>query len=435
MPWFGVGLVGAVLLAVTGVSAGASGEGLPVARPERVGMSSVKLARIGQVMEEYVRSGSFPGMTVAVVREGNIAYLESFGWADIAKAEPVRPDTIFRIYSMSKPVTAAAVMMLYEEGKFSLDDPVSRYLPAFKNVNVYQTGKSRKKDLTPRREISIRDLLRHTSGLGYGWDKDPVSEMYQKANLFDPQLTIEQAVDRLAALPLYFEPGSNWQYSVSIDVLGRLVEVWSGLTLEEFFNQRIFTPLGMKDTGFFVPSDKLGRFTSCYRLPEKGKLEAVPEDAAFGRYDREKNRLLSGGGGLVSTTADYLRFAQMLLNGGELDGVRLLGPKTVELMSMNHLPDGVKLHWDKLQGHGYGFAVSVLTDLPKSLGMGSVGDWGWDGAASTYFRIDPSEKLVLLLMTHRMPCDTEIQVRLKTLVYQAIERPADGGAVRGVDVR
>ena len=215
------------------------------------------------------------------------------------------------------------------------------------------------------------------------------------------------------------ETGSDWRYSVAIDVLGYLVEVVSGQPLDAFFKERIFDPLGMRDTGFFVSEQQLTRFSNVYDYTKDRQLIALPRPHAYEVYTPEGNHLRSGGGGLVSTSADYLRFAQMLANGGELDGVRILGRKTVELLRLDHLPDGVTLSWDKLQGHGYGFAVSVLTDLAKSPTVGSVGDFGWDGAASTYFRVDPAEDLVILLMTQRMPCDTEIQVKLKTLVYQA----------------
>ena len=409
----------AVILAATLIlpSSGILAQGLPRTSPEMGGLSTHRLERIDPVMQAYVERGIFPGMTVAVARHGQLVYFKSFGFADIQTRKPVESDSIFRIYSMTKPVTATAVMILFEEGKFMLDEPVSKYIPAFKNVTVYRPEGS-SESTKPSREITIRDLLRQTSGLGYGWEDDPVSQAYQKANLFDPNTNLEQMVDKVTKLPLYFDPGTQWKYSVAIDVLGRLVEVWSGQTLAEFFQQRIFKPLGMKDTAFSVPADKVGRFTNCYTFTDEDKLQPMPR--AFTSYAPENKHLYSGGGGLVSTAADYLRFAQMLANGGELDGIRILGPKTIQLMSMNQLPDGVTAPWDKLQGHGYGFAMSVLTDIAKSLTVGSVGDFGWDGAASTYFRIDPEEDLVILLMTHRQPCDTEIQVKLKTLVYQAL---------------
>ncbi|UCF37142.1 MAG: beta-lactamase family protein [Acidobacteriota bacterium] len=409
--------LGLVLISLALQVASPWAQGLPRSTPEQQGMSGERLERIAPVMADYVERGVFPGMTVAVARYGRLVYSESFGVSDLDRGNPVQEDSIFRIFSMSKPVTAAALMILYEEGKFTLDEPVSKYIPALKDVQIYRPEGS-EESTKPSREMTIRDLARHTSGLGYGWSDDPVSKKYQVARLLNPEFTLEEMVNKLATLPLYFDPGTDWRYGVGIDVLGRIIEVISGQTLAEFFEQRLFKPLGMKDTGFSVPDDQAGRFTSCYRINEDGKLIALP--LGYPSYSPGKNRLYSGGGGLVSTTADYLRFAQMLLNGGELDGVRILGPRTVELMSMDHLPKGVTAPWDKLYGHGYGLAVSVLTDVTESLGMGSVGDYGWDGAASTYFRIDPQEDLVILLMTHRMPCDTEIQVKLKTLVYQAL---------------
>ena len=392
---------------------------VPEPDPTAAGFSAERLDRIDAVMKRYVESGTFPGMTVVVARNGQVGYSRSFGYSDVEAQKPVQRDTVFRIYSMSKPVTVVAVMMLYEEGRFMLDEPVSKYIPSLKEVKVYQPPGSSE---TPPadREMTIRDLLRHTAGLGYGWGDDPVSDVYRKLNVLDRSVTLAEAVDRLALAPLYFAPGSEWRYSVSIDVLGRLVEIWSGQTLDVFFQERLFGPLGMSDTGFFVQPGQEERLTALYQFNSEGRLVRVPDTAAIAPYDPNRSKLLSGGGGLLSTTADYLRFAQMLLNGGELNNVRILGERTIRLMSADHLPAGIVLPWDKLQGHGYGFGVSVLTDIPTSLGMGSVGDWGWDGAASTYFRVDPEERLLILLMTHRMPCDTEIQVKLKTLVYQAL---------------
>ncbi|HOM99533.1 MAG TPA: serine hydrolase domain-containing protein [Acidobacteriota bacterium] len=388
--------------------------------PESAGMSRGRLERIDRLMQQFVDQGNFPGMTVAVARHGRLVYHRSFGYADLDTQRPVDQSTIFRIYSMSKPITAVAALTLWEEGLYQLDDPVSKYLPELKGLKVYGETEASGTD-SSRREMTIRDLFRHTSGLGYGWEEGPVDELYKKINLFDPTTTLAQAVAKLKDLPLYFAPGTAWHYGVSIDVLGRLIEVWSGLSLDEFFQKRLFDPLSMGDTGFFITDDQLPRLTSLYRLDEKtGKMETLPPAYSVDAYRKDKNRLLSGGGGLVSTTSDYLRFAQMLARGGELDGVRILGPRTVELMASDHLPEGVSMSWDKLRGHGYGLGVSVLLDPPASLSVGSPGDFGWDGAASTYVRIDPVEDLVVLLMTHRMPCDTEIQVKLKTLVYQAL---------------
>ncbi len=395
-------------------------QGLVPAAPGSVGMSAERLERISAAMERYVQEGLFPGMSVSIARKGRLVWSRCFGFADLEARRPVKEDDIFAVYSMSKPVTAVAALILWEEGRYRLDEPVSKYLPEFSEVKVY-SGEGESGSPETARPMTIRDLFRHTSGLGYGWGQGPVDQIYQELKIFDPTLTLEDAVKRLAQAPLYFAPGTQWLYSSSIDVLGRLVEVLSGDSLDVFLEQRIFQPLGMPDTGFYLAPEKAQRLTGQYRYDEKEKrLVAIPKEEILRRYSREHNRLLSGGGGLLSTSADYLRFAQMLANGGVLDGVRILSRKTVELMHADHLPPGVTLPWDKLEGHGHGLGVTVLKDLAASTGTGSVGDFGWYGAASTWFRVDPEESIVIVLMTHRMPCDTDIQVRLKTLVYQAL---------------
>lgn len=387
------------------------------------GVSVDRLARIGPAMQALLDQGKFPGMSVTVARNGKVAFQSELGYADIETKAPLRKDSIYRIFSMTKPVTGVAVMILLEEGRFQLDDPVSAYLPAFKDLQVFESEGADGVQLTKAvRDVTIRDLLRMTSGLTYGSPTDPVGRMYNLAALFAPITTLEQMVEKVGKLPLRYQPGSRWEYSISIDILGRLVEVVSGQPLDVFFQRRIFDPLKMLDTGFYVPAEKLGRFTTCYVYSREKGLTALPPARGVDAYQRDKNRMLSGGGGLVSTTADYLRFATMLARGGELDGVRILGPKTVELMRLNHLPAGVApLSWGgKNDGNGYGLTMSVTTDVAKTTGYGSPGDFGWDGAASTFFRIDPSEQLVILLMTQRMPTDLEIQVKLKTLAYQAL---------------
>jgi len=387
------------------------------------GLSSERLARIEPVMNQLVREGKFPGMSVTVAKDGKGAFQHESGFADVEKKEPLRKDAIYRVFSMTKPVTGVAVMMLLEEGRFLLDDPVSRYIPCFKSLQVFEsdTG-SGMKLVKAEREVTIRDLLRQTSGFSYGGPADSIGKMYQTKNLFDPNTSLDQMVEKACTIPLLFQPGTKWEYGVSIDLLGRLVEVISGQPLDVFMQKRIFDPLKMVDTGFFVPEEKMGRFANCYSYsPEKGLLP-LPPDRAIDRYRKGRNKLLSGGGGLVSTVSDYLRFATMLARGGELDGVRILGPRTIGLMSMNQLPEDVRPAWwgGKNGGNGYGFTMSVTTDVAQTTGYGSIGDFGWDGAASTFFRVDPREKLVLLVMTQRMPTDLEIQVKVKTLLYQAL---------------
>jgi len=394
------------------------------AAPVPGGLCPERLARIAPAMNRLLDEGKFPGISVTVARRGAVAYRQEFGFADLAAKTPLRKDAIYRIFSMSKPVTGVAVMILLEEGRFRLDDPVSLYLPSFKGLRVIDAGQDNLDEtLEASREVTIRDLLRHTSGLVYGGaPTTPLGRIYQARNLLDPATTLEQMAEKIGSIPLAFQPGSRWEYGISMDVLGRLIEVVSGQPLDVFLEERIFRPLKMVDTGFFVPDDKAERFATCYTYAQGQGLTPLPAARGLDAYRRGRNRMLSGGGGLVSTSADYLRFATMLARGGELDGVRILGPRTVSLMSSNQLPPGVSLpSWGgKNDGNGYGFTMSVTTDVARSTGYGSIGDFGWDGAASTFFRVDPKEELVVLLMTQRMPCDLDIQVKVKSLVYQAL---------------
>jgi len=388
-----------------------------------LGFSAERLARIAPVMEQFVRDGTFPGISLTVARKGQVAYQQEFGYADVEKKTPLAKDAIYRIFSMTKPITGVAVMILYEEGRFALDDPVSKFVPCFKDVQVAEAETAEGLTLVKaEREVTIRDLLRQTSGFSYGGASSAVGKRYQSAGLMDPQSTLPQMMQKACGIPLLFQPGSQWEYGVSIDMLGALVEIVSGQPLDRFMQTRIFDPLKMVDTGFFVPENKLNRLVTAYSyVPGKG-LVGSPGGPAVDRYKKGGVTLLSGGGGLVSTVSDYLRFATMLARGGALGGVRVLAPSTVALMSMDQLPKGVEPDFwgGKNGGNGYGFTMSVTKDVAATTGYGSVGDFGWDGAASTYFRIDTKEDLVLLLMTHRTPCDLEIQVKAKALVYQAL---------------
>jgi CubicO group peptidase (beta-lactamase class C family) len=355
-------------------------------------------------------------------------YAKEFGYSDIQRKSPLKRNDVFRIYSMTKPVTAVAAMMLYEEGKFMLWDPVSKYIPEFKDFKVFDSFENGvMRTVECKREITIRDILRQTSGLGNGWEKGPTRESYAKNEPIGPDTTLEDAMKKLpSSVPLCFQPGTAWKYGSSIDVLGRLVEIWSGKPLDEFFRERILGPLNMNDTTFYIESDKLGRFTDLYLWSKDTGLTECPKKDAYDAYMPDKNKFLSGGGnpGLLSTASDYLRFCQMLINGGILDETRLLNPRTVRLMATNALPECVSMDWPpnwvKMDGYGYGFAVSVRVDNAKSQALGSIGDFGWDGAASTWFSIDPKEDLIILFLTQTKHCDTEIQVKLKTLVYQAM---------------
>ncbi len=387
------------------------------------GISGERLARVAPAVDQLLKDGKFAGISVTVARDGRVAYQQEFGYADLATKALLKKDSLYRIFSMTKPITGVAVMMLLEEGRFRLDDPVSKFIPCYRDLQVFESdGPDGLKTVKAAREMTVRDLLRHTSGLTYGSPGTAVGRSYQAAHVMDPTRTLAESAEAVCKVPLLFQPGTKWEYGISMDILGRLVEIISGMTLDEFFRTRIFGPLKMIDTGFSVSDAQLPRLASLYNYsPEKGLL-VVPPMSAVDRYRPDRVRLLSGGGGLVSTTADYLRFATMLLRGGELDGVRLLSPRTVGLMTMNQLPPGVApAPWGgKNGGNGYGFTMSVTTDVAQTTGYGSVGDFGWDGAASTFFRVDPQERLIVLVMTQRMPCDLEVQVLTKAVAYQAL---------------
>jgi CubicO group peptidase (beta-lactamase class C family) len=385
------------------------------------------LERIGPVMQRYIDEGKVAGILPVVARRGHVVYAECFGMMDVEARKPMQFDTLFRIYSMTKPITSVAVMMLYEEGFFQLGDPISRFVPGFKDTQVLiKTAESGLELANLEREITIHHLLTHTSGLGYGIDEDdPVYDLIQERiwRMLDqrPDTTLEQIVQELAKVPLAHQPGSAWRYSLATDVLGYLVQVISGMRFDEFLRQRILEPLGMVDTDFYVPEDKIDRFSANYGPGQEGGLEVI-DAPATSRYARPTSHP-SGGGGLVSTASDYLRFAHMLLNKGELDGVRLLGRKTVELMTMNHLPAGC--HPFEETYRGFGLGVAVITDVAKSQTLGSLGTYRWGGAANTTFWVDPQEELIGLLMLQFMPSDTYlVKQDFEVLVYQSI---VDGG--------
>jgi CubicO group peptidase (beta-lactamase class C family) len=389
-------------------------QGLPQASPEQVGLSSERLARIGAAMQAHVDEDRIAGAVGLVARRGKVAYLESWGLRDMGREVPMDTDAIFRIYSMTKPITSVAVMMLFEEGLFFLNDPVGRYLPELQELEVALPPDSASGERTTRRTrpVTIRDLLRHTSGLTYGFFGNTyVDSLYRQAGVLSRDSTLAQMVTTLASLPLLYEPGTRWHYSVSTDVLARLVEVVSGMPLDQFFDERILDPLGMYDTEFYVDETRRDRFARMYR--HDGNDNLVPGDSTG--YLR-KPSFLSGGGGLTSTASDYLRFAQMLLNGGELDGVRLLGTKTVELMTANHLDDS-----QTIASFGFGLGVSVRRELGAGGMQGSLGEYGWGGLAGTDFWVDPEEELIGVFMVHINPNrDIDFRSQFKNLVYQAI---------------
>jgi CubicO group peptidase (beta-lactamase class C family) len=406
------------------------------ARPEALGLSSERLARIdAHLKSRYIDPGKIAGALTLVARRGEIATLSPIGLMDRERGKAMTEDTIFRIYSMTKPITSVALMMLHEHGHFQLDDAVHKLipLPAWRNLRVYQIGNHPEFLTAPcQRPMTVRDLMRHTSGLTYGFmERTNVDAAYRKLGIgtleesFDG--TLREMVELLATLPLEFSPGTAWNYSVATDVLGYLVEVLSGEPLDQYLRRHIFEPLGMRDTAFQVPPEKVDRFAACYdRGP--GKKLRLQDDPATSPY-LAAPKLLSGGGGLVSTAADYLRFCRMLLAGGELDGVRLLGPRTIEFMTRNHLPDGKDLTdlsvgafgETPYDGTGFGLGFSVRLDTVRSGVIGSVGEYAWGGAASTIFWIDPAEELIAIFLTQLMPSQTfNFRGQLQSIIYSAI---------------
>jgi CubicO group peptidase (beta-lactamase class C family) len=396
--------------------------------PEAVGLSSARLDRLRDHMQRYVDQHKLAGLITMVARHGQVVHAECFGMMDLEANKPMQLDTIFRLYSMTKPITSVAVMILYEEGHFQLYDSVSRYIPEFKDLKVFVEATEAGIELAEaEREITIRDLLTHTAGLTYDFlEGSAVGAMYREAELFRPDQSLQDMIRKLAKLPLVLQPGRAWRYSVAFDVLGYLVEVISGMPFESFLEQRIFRPLGMVDTAFYVPQEKLGRLAAMYGPAEEGGLKLIeaPATSPFA----EPPRLASGGGGLVGTASDYMRFAQMLLNGGELDNTRLLSRKSIELMITNHLSQhlipfalvkGAEIY---TKGYGYGLGFGVLMDVAQSETVGSVGEFEWGGAASTSFWVDPNEELIGLLMPQFQPVlYYPIDRQFKVLTYQAID--------------
>jgi CubicO group peptidase (beta-lactamase class C family) len=404
------------------------------ARTPKTGLAGERLARIeAHLKRRYVDPGKIAGALTLVCRRGEIAHLSPIGLMDRERGVPMAEDTIFRIYSMTKPITSVALMMLYEHGHFQLDDPVHRWIPAWRNLRVYAGGNHPQFMTEPcQRPMTVRDLLTHTSGLTYGFmESTNVDRAYRKLNLGTFGKTfpgdLAEMMQALAGLPLEFSPGTAWNYSVSTDVVGHLVELMSGERFDEYLRRHIFEPLEMVDTGFQVPEQKLGRFAACY-MRGPGKQLLLMDDPHTSAYLRPP-RLLGGGGGLVSTAADYLRFCSMLLAGGELGGVRLLGRKTIELMTRNHLPGGQDLTQASvgmfsettMRGTGFGLGFSVTLD-PVAAGVaGSAGEYAWGGAASTIFWIDPAEELIVIFLTQLFPSRTfNFRGQLKSIVYSAI---------------
>ncbi|HKI75161.1 MAG TPA: serine hydrolase domain-containing protein [Pseudomonadales bacterium] len=393
------------------------------ATPEDVGLSGSRLYKIDHLTRRYIDEGKLPGTITMVARRGKVVHLSCQGKMDVEADKDMEEDTIFRIYSMSKPITSTALMMLYEDGQFQLDCPVSYYIPGFKNLKVHTSNGL----IDPDREMTIRDLLTHTSGLTYGFPiaTSPVDAMYRERQVTQSK-DLGEMVEKLCDIPLLFSPGTRWNYSVSTDVCGYLVQKISDTPFDEFLSEQIFEPLEMEDTGFTVPEDKVHRLAANYQHTDDDGMQLVdpPETSIY-----LKKRMLSGGGGLVSTVSDYNRFAQMLAGKGEHDGTRILGRKTVELMTSNHMPDNVDLSAmgqavfseTPYDGIGFGLGFSVMLDPPTAGILGTPGEFAWGGAASTYFFVDPVEDLVVILLTQLMPSSTyPIRRELRVLAYQSI---------------
>ena len=403
-------------------------------------MSKAALDRLeAHLKSRYIDAGRFPGTQLLVYRRGKVVHSVVQGFADLERRVPVRDDTIFRIYSMTKPITSVAFMMLFEEGRVALDEPVHKYIPEWKNLGVFVAGTSPSFLARPTsRPMQIVDLLRHTSGLTYGiQQRSNVDAAYREKKIAEAG-TLQGMVEELAQIPLEFSPGEAWNYSVSADVLGYLIGKISDRPFEQFLKERIFDPLGMADTGFYVPSAKAARFAACYSADPPGKLMFRPterkgtltllDDPTKSAYLSPPS-FVSGGGGLVSTASDYLTFCRALINGGELGGTRLLGPKTLQLMTSNHLPGGVDLpalsrsmfSEATNSGIGFGLGFAVTMDPAKALLPGSAGEYFWGGAAGTAFWVDPAEELIAIFMTQLMPSSAyPIRRELRTLVYAAI---------------
>jgi len=411
-------------------------------KPETVGMSSARLTQLDHVMKRrYVDGGYLPGMLTQVYRKGHLVHTGICGHMDLERGKPMREDAIFRIYSMSKPITAVALMMLVEEGLIGLDDIVHSHIPEWKNLGVYSSGMpSLLPDAPPsflttpvQRAMKVVDLATHTSGLTYGFMmRSAVDAAYRKAKVVDRETPdgLQGMVAQLAQIPLDFSPGTAWNYSVSIDVLGYLVEKLSGMSFGEFLRTRLFDPLGMKDTAFYVPPNDIERFTSCYQPETQGSGLRLQDDGRESTYAKPP-MLESGGGGLVSTAHDYLRFCRMMLNGGTLDGVQILSPKTVALFSLNYLPDAREIADMALPGMfsesgyaGVGFSLGcgVNVNVAKTRLPGSLGEYFWGGAAATAFWIDPKEELTVVFMTQVIGSSARLTLRrdLRTLVYSAM---------------
>lgn len=394
------------------------------ANPEECGFDASALQKVVPTLQGFVDRGKIPGAVVAVVRGNKLVLLDTVGYRNITEEQPMREDTIFRIYSMTKPITSVAAMMLVEQGKIGLDDPVAKYIPAFAKAKVF-AGMQGKKVLTQplARPISIRDLLRHTAGLTYGYfGESKVDLLYRDANVLSDDDTAAELSAKVAAIPLMFQPGTEFHYSVSVDVLGRVIEVVTGMGLDKYFQDMIFAPLGMVDTGFFVPNKSISRFSTNYEVDENDQL-SVFDSPKTSRFNA-KPQMLSGGGGLVSTMMDYVRFTQMLRNGGVYSGKRILTTASVQEMTRNQLPPNaipISVANNKMPGMAFGLGVSVDVGRKKMGRVSLRGEYGWDGMASTSFWSSPETNITVVLLTQLYPYSPQLEMAVRPLVYQAVK--------------
>lgn len=406
------------LIAATLLPAIAGAQGLPRARAESVGMSATTLERIAPAMQAFVDSGRFAGITMAVARHGKVVYTGAVGTMDSARTKPMRTDAVFRIYSMTKPVTTVAIMQLYEQGKLALDDPVSKYIPGFASTQLYVSGPSSSPvTRAPDRQVTIADLMRHTSGLTYGaFGNSPVDSMYQRAGILSQTQTIDSMTAHLAKIPLLYSPGTRWNYSVGLDVAGRIVEIASGMSFDAYLAKNVFAPLMMRSTSFHATPAIAPNLTTVFTRVG-GQLRAGSPLVSSGY--RKQDPAFFGGQGLLSTMDDYLRLAQMLLNGGELDGKRVLKKETVALIMKNELPPGVP--FAMMRGYGFGFGGAVRVDSAGGNEPAEgIGTYRWSGYASTFFWVDPKNDLIGLVWAQMIPTNSAIETPFERIVYSAI---------------
>jgi CubicO group peptidase (beta-lactamase class C family) len=403
-----------LLVLLTGAAGAAD---LPTAKPESVGMSTQRLGKLKSEMQALVDRNQLPGVVTMVAKDGKVVEFDVAGKRDVESGAPLQKDSIFRIYSMSKPITGVAMMMLFEEGKWQLNDPVSKHIPEFANLKVAKVNPQNGSvtQVAPDHPMTMRELMSHSGGLTYGvFGSTAVDKMYTDVNVLDRDATLQAMIDKLGKIPLLHQPGERWHYSVSVDVQGYLVEKLSGLPFPEFLKQRIFEPLGMKDTAFYVPADKMNRFVSFYTYDKDRKFVAHPGVPDFSKPPGAP----SGGGGMVSTAMDYMRFCQMLLNGGELDGHRLLSPLSVQLMRSNVLPASARTMGP---GTGFGLDFAVVEDPVAAGGYGGEGTFYWGGYAGTWFWIDPVYNMIVVGMIQiRGDGSPDVRGLSRNLTYQAI---------------